>query len=220
MTFIRVLIFTLLLSVSANAQPYFNVGSIPQTSIDAPPAVGSAEWKQEIDQIIALQKTATDAEITKAKEERNMMPELLAAQTNPLLIRKTHPALYKLLDRVADTSYAVADYAKDYWDTKRPYLMDERVKTLVKPHDNPAYPSGHACGSYTWAYVLSMVFPRDREKFLARAEEISQHRVLVGMHFPHDLKGGKQLALLVVGGLLQNADFQKDLAAAKLEANK
>jgi hypothetical protein len=39
------------------------------------------------------------------------------------------------------------------------------------------------------------------------------------MHFPHDIEGGKKLALLILGGLTQNSDFQQDLLKAKKEIN-
>lgn len=37
------------------------------------------------------------------------------------------------------------------------------------------------------------------------------------MHFPHDVKGGRQLSFLIVGSLLQNKDFLNDFAAAESE---
>jgi hypothetical protein len=37
------------------------------------------------------------------------------------------------------------------------------------------------------------------------------------MHYPQDIKGGQQMALLIVGALMQNDEFKKDFDAAKLE---
>jgi len=62
-----------------------------------------------------------------------------------------------------------------------------------------------------------MLMPDKKEALLARAEEIAQHRVVVGMHFPHDVAGGKKLAELIVAELKKSPDFTKDLAAAKAE---
>lgn len=217
MAFFRIacLVCLIIITTPAFAAPYFDATSIAPTIIDPPLAKNSASWKQEITDIIALQKNADPEAIAAAEKERIMQPEMIAETAG--LSRESHPALYTLLSRVGDTSRDVSDQAKDYWNTQRPYLSDPRVKALIDAHDNPAYPSGHTTGCYVWAYVMSMLLPEKREQFMARAETTAQHRVLVGMHYPHDLKGGKQLALLIVGGLLQNKDFQNDLAKARQE---
>ncbi|MDX2073164.1 MAG: phosphatase PAP2 family protein [Alphaproteobacteria bacterium] len=211
------LLLCLLAAPAAHATPYFSADTVPPTLIDPPFAADSAGQKADIDAIIQAQAKANPAEVASAREERNMRPELVTLAVNSALTREAYPALYHLLDRVSDTSYVTTQAAKNYWNTKRPYLMDTRVKALIEAHDNPAYPSGHTSGSYSWAHVLAMLLPEKREAFMARAEEIAQHRVLVGMHYHYDLKGGRELALLMVGALTQNAEFQKDLAAAKVE---
>lgn len=215
----RCLFLTVFLAAhTAYAAPYFNAATIAPTLIDPPPAVQSPEWQHDVEHIIELQRAPNAKDLEQAKAERNMKPEMVAEDTDAALTRASRPKLYALLDRVSDTSYQVNNQAKNFWNTKRPYLMDQRIKPLIEPHDNPAYPSGHTSGSYVWAYVLAMVIPAERDRFLGRAESIAQHRVLVGMHYPHDLKGGRALALLIVGALTQNAEFRSDLQAAIEEA--
>ena len=91
---------------------------------------------------------------------------------------------------------------------------------LISPSKGYAYPSGHTTGSYIYAHILGMIYPKKYAKLKEIAEEIAQHRILVGMHFPHDIEGGKKLALLILGGLTQNNNFQQDLTKAKEEINK
>jgi acid phosphatase (class A) len=112
---------------------------------------------------------------------------------------------------------AVVEKAKIYWKQDRPYLVDERVKSLIKSHSNYAYPSGHTADSYVIANILTILFPKESTKFYVKAEEIAQHRVLVGMHFQRDLNGGRQLSKLVMDSLMKNKDFLRDLDAAKKE---
>lgn len=64
---------------------------------------------------------------------------------------------------------------------------------------------------------MSLLIPEKTANFDRKAESIAQHRVLVGMHFPHDIEGGKQLSLLIMGGLLQNHGFMIDLQKAQKE---
>lgn len=200
----------------AHAEPYFKGNSVPSTLIDAPLAPGTDEWRREIGQILAMQKDAQPQDIAQARDERDLKPELVA-EIIPSLTRQSSPATYKLLDKSEETAKAVTNVAKAHWNTRRPFIMDERIKALISPHNNPAYPSGHTSGSYVFAYVLALLMPEEREHLVARADTIAQHRVLAGMHYPHDIQGGKQLALIILGGLLQNPQFQNDLAAAREE---
>jgi len=202
------------------AEPYFSEQTISPTLLTPPLVVRSEQWNAEIDVIINEQKNAAAAELAKAAEERNVNPEMMTQAIDPTLTRENYPALYHMMDRVSATSYKVGQAAKNHWRTSRPYIMDTRVKALINAHNNPAYPSGHTSSSYSWAYALSQVMPDKHTAFIQRAEEIAQHRVLVGMHYPHDIRGGKELALLIIGGLLQNAEFQADCYKARAEELK
>jgi acid phosphatase (class A) len=168
-----------------------------------------------------LQKNADEREVQESAEEKNLKPELTAQFVIPELARDDFPETYKFLDNVAQTSRVITTKFKDHFATKRPYISDKRVKALIDAHDNPAYPSGHTSGAYITAHALSLIFPNTKEEFFNRAEEIAQHRVLVGMHFPHDIQGGKQLAVIMSQKLASNEGFLRDLKAAQEEiANK
>lgn len=201
----------------AQAESYLDVDAISPTLISRPLKVGSAEWKKEIEEILVLQKNADKEEIKEAEKQYHYSLEKLLKSVDEELTREDFPQTYELLDNVYDTSKSVNEEVKEYWNTKRPYQMDSRVKALIKTHSNPSYPSGHTCGAYTTARVMALLFPEKRDEFFASAEKIAQHRVLVGMHFPHDIRGGKELSLLIVGALLQNEEFLEDLADAKEE---
>jgi acid phosphatase (class A) len=201
----------------ATAKPYFTADLISPTLLTPPTKQDSAESKKEIAEIIELQKNPDPNEIIQAEKEVHYTPETLVLAVDEKMSRERFVHLYNLLDRVAETSQIANDRAKEYWNTKRPYLLDKRVKALIEAHSNPAYPSGHTCGSFTTAHVMGLILPQKRDEFYARAQKIAWHRVIVGMHFPSDVKGGKEMALLVIGGLLQNAEFQQDLVEVKKE---
>lgn len=204
----------------ALAAPYFDTSLIDPTLLTPPPPPTSQEWKVEQDYIEGLQKNAPPEEVQKAAHERDFKPELLAADVFPQLTREKYPALYHLLDRVGDTTHAAADTAKEYWKTDRPYMADPNIKPLIEAHKSPGYPSGHTASAYALARVLSLLMPDHRAEFWKRAKEVAEHRVLVGMHFPHDLAGGREESLLVVGALLQNPDFAGDFMKARQELHQ
>lgn len=201
-------------------KPYFEQSLISPNLIDNPLSRDSKEYNNEINHIINLQKNINIEELEKAFYERHLKVEMLIENILTDVSRENSPKLFKLLDKVNKTSKNTNHNFKEYWNTKRPYLANNNVKALIASHTNPSYPSGHTCGSHVLAYVLSLLYPQYKQNFLDKAEEISQHRVLVGMHFPQDIKGGKQLSLLIMGALLQNKNFQKDLEKSRIEINQ
>lgn len=196
---------------------YFDADSISPTLLSPPLEVGSREQKNEIAKIVKMQKHPSKKDVEQAKAERKILPEILVEAVVPNLKRDNFPGVYALLDKVGNTSRGVTENAKKYWKAERPYLVDKRVKALVEPSRSNSYPSGHSTGNYVWAHVMNMLLPKYGKEFYANAGIIAQHRALVGMHFLHDLDGGRQLALLIIGGLLQNEEFLQDLKKAKQE---
>ncbi len=209
-----------IISNSAFSQAYFESSKISPTLLDKPIDRKSAEYKQEILYIIKLQKSAQKSEIEAAVNEIKITPEMLIKNVYPQFSETSFPKTFKLLERTLKTSFDAAGDAKEYWKTKRPFLSDKRIKVLIPTSDTPAYPSGHATSSFVVAKVLGLLIPQKAEQFELYAKKTANHRVLVGMHFPHDLNGGRQLGFLIIGGLFQNKDFLSDFAAAKLEIEK
>jgi acid phosphatase (class A) len=205
---------------SAKAQSYFDIDSISPNLIDPPIKIGSQAWVKEIDEIIKSQKNLDLNILDEATEEKKLRPETLINLAGLNLTRESNPKLYKLLDRTCETSRGTNEKIKEYWQQTRPYLADLRVKMLITPSDGFSYPSGHSVGSYIYAHVLGLVVPEKRQEFLKYAARIAKNRTLVGMHYKQDVESGKQLALLIVGGLTQSKDFQQDLIEAKEEIKK
>ncbi len=207
------LVIVLLFSSSASAKPYFSPDKISPTLIDPPIDRKTQKYQNEVLQIIELQKKPDRLDLMMSEEERIVGVELM---TNGLE-RKSYPKLYHLLNRTLETTILVTESHKNYWNTKRPFLSEEKIKALVEPANNPSYPSGHTSSSYVLARVLSQLFPQKSKDFMNRAEVIANHRILVGMHFPHDIKGGRQLSLVIIGALFRDDSFLLDYQSAKSE---
>lgn len=80
-----------------------------------------------------------------------------------------------------------------------------------------AYPSGHGSTGYLEALVLAQILPEKRDAILARADEYAQSRVICGVHYPSDMPASKLLAYSVMGLLMNQPLFRKELEAAKAE---
>jgi len=208
-----------LLSNFAQAKPYFEGKTIDPLLLDKPFDRNSSERKYEIQKIIKLQQNPDVNDLRQAIEEAEMEAKFVPLAVDAKLTAATYPKFYQLLERVLETSESTARTAKEYWNVSRPFLTDEKIALLVSKLSvgKLSYPSGHTTGGYTLARVCALLIPQKREEFLSAAEKIAQHRVLVGAHFPSDLEAGRKLSLAIVGGLLQNEEFQKDFKEAKTE---
>ena len=202
------------------AEKYFGSESISPLMIDQPFIMNSPEHKDQIQQVILMQKNLEPKELDLALHEKQLRPETVVQHVYKKLTREKFPKLYTLLDRVGDTSRDVTDNIKDHFKITRPYLVDKNVQMLISPSKGYCYPSGHSTGGYIYGNVMSLLIPKKTQEFQDYANQISWHRVQVGMHYPQDLAGGKQLATLLIGGLAQNKEFQDDLKNARDELKK
>lgn len=221
------LIATLCLSVACqpakdHAYNYINPESISPTLIAPPPADGSDAKRQEIEQIILRQKYHTPAQLNAAmKTHHPVTPELMTYVIGKDFNRERLPFTFDFLEDVVSDCFDTVEVAKIHFNNKRPYLADKRVKALVpNPNTTGAYPSGHTACSRVWAEVMGQLAPTKQAALRARADEMGEHRILLGVHYPHDVASGKNMALLIVGALQQSEKYQADLARAKAEIAK
>ncbi|MBM3579250.1 MAG: phosphatase PAP2 family protein [Alphaproteobacteria bacterium] len=217
---ISIVLFLILPACSATTEKYFVGESIPPTLIEPPFAKDSLEWKSEIEHVIKVQRNFNLNELELASREKHLRPDIFVQFIGRDITRKTHPHLYHLMDRVFSTSRDVTKHAKQYWNVPRPYLVDKRINMFITPSQGQSYPSGHAVGSYVGVQILALLIPTKKDDLENLAKKILQRRVLIGMHYPHDLIAGEQMARLVLGGLMQNKEFQDDFAVAAKELKK
>lgn len=67
---------------------------------------------------------------------------------------------------------------------------------------SPAYPSGHTTDGYTQSLLLAMIFPERARQILARASDYAESRIVLGVHYPLDVIGGRILATSAIVRLL------------------
>lgn len=215
-------LLTLLAACATDKYPMAPQFVSPETiaidALGAPPAVGSAEYNDEITRIIARQKKLSDAQKAVLVEENHITPSMIIYPVlGKTYSEERYPALYTLLREAASDAWRISDAHEDFWNTPRPWYADDRVHLYVSRITRPGYPSGHTTTNTTWAYILSDLFPAKRAALFARASEIGYHRVDAGAHFPHDVEGGKRLAALIYARMKANPDYQASFSAARTE---
>lgn len=208
---------------AAQAAGYLDPNRIPPGLLATPHAEGSAEWKREMQAVMDIQKSPDQAEIAAARTEITLAPELFASVLGPDVTATSYPKLFVMLRNLTEDNRQIITVTKAYWNVRRPYVVNKDITVWVEPYNqpdfttNPSYPSAHTSGATVLAEVLAQLFPDKRDALRARANVISQHRVLAGVHYPMDIEAGKQLALLMLGALWQQEPFRQDFAAAQEE---
>lgn len=165
----------------------------------APPVVGSEQFKKELEEVRSIRRDQNSREwqialywadgvgtytppghwneIASVKIAEDKVNELRAARVFSLL------------------NMAMADAAICCWDTKsyyfsaRPTQVDPLIKTIGLPNF-PSYTSGHSTFSGAAATVLGYVFPADKPRYVAMAQEASVSRIYGGIHFRSDCEVG------------------------------
>jgi acid phosphatase (class A) len=68
------------------------------------------------------------------------------------------------------------------------------------------------------AVFLAAILPERKAEIWDRAQDYAESRVILGMHYPSDLEMGYRSGTALAAALLEDAEFQADLAAARTEA--
>ena len=205
-------------AIAENKFNYIDPTTIPPEFLDEPLKAGSKNLADEVQEIISIQKNVSKEQVTQAEFEAEMRLEIVTMAIKTLN-EKDYPQTFSLLNKVGSDCRSVVHQAKDYYKTTRPYLADENIKELITapPKGNYAYPSGHTACALVLSEVLAQIYPEQRSELKQRAHEIANNRVLGGVHWPHDVKGGQQIGWMIFGALQQSKPFQSDLEKAKSE---
>ncbi len=202
---------------TAGTPNYVAPATLPPQLLPAPPAEGSPDWQNQVQEVLTAQRGLSEDELTAIHNEQTARLEMITPVVSKALTREQVPKTFALLDRVMADAGSITDADKKFWNTRRPYAADQHVKLLVEPIENPSYPSGHTSETRVVAEVLAILFPAQRDALRARAEEIAQRRIEAGVHYPVDIEGGRLLAMLIMGALMRSEIFHQDLAAAQAE---
>lgn len=215
-------LFMLFASQPASADdghPYFGPETVDLTALLVPPPAQDSEMtKAEIAEVKALQASSTDARKQQAVADDDEGYKPFVATTSLATIDPAKiPLTVALVQRVLDTEDVVTSPAKKFFARPRPPVADPSVMPLIKLSKSGAYPSGHTTNGTAIAIVLAGMVPEKRAELMARAADYATSRLIAGVHYRSDLGAGFASGALIAQALEQNADFQKEMAAAKTE---
>jgi len=235
-------------AAALSGAPYIAPGSYDVIHILAPPpARGSEAERRDLEEVLEYQRTSGPERVRLA--EADATDDISAFSSVLGLDPAKLPGVAAFLRKAArDTQFATAT-AKDCWERPRPFVLDMRIhppgmmqqqvagrpgEKNTAPHDasspcpplQPApaysysYPSGHSTRGAMTAILLAEMVPEKRSEIFARGWDFGVSRIIGGVHYPSDVEAGRIDATAMVSIMLQNRDFQSDLAAARAELRK
>ncbi|OZG60591.1 phosphoesterase [Bifidobacterium myosotis] len=112
-----------------------------------------------------------------------------------------HPRPY--LDRSVSTFDGTNDLAglPATLDIKLSPSWLEHIPGYSNLQKNSSYPSGHTTAAYSWGIALAGILPELAPQILARASEAGNNRIVLGVHYPLDIMGGR------IGASAQNGQY-------------
>jgi len=125
------------------------------------------------------------------------------------LLRPPHTALLQLRDLIQQNILHAVFLFKREVLRDRPWNgCDAALQPMFLRPDrlypgHPSYPSGHATLAYTWAALLSELFPGKANRLEQAADEVAMLREVAGVHFRSDSEAGRLLGKQIAAGILR-----------------
>lgn len=171
--------------------------------IGPPPAPGSVEFAEDLAIVLWMQQTRTEAQIAVARSQEDFglddFGELLAVPMTEINALELRATLHAVIDEVKDEYEAI----KAHYARARPYKQSDLVHPVFEHEGSKGYPSGHATRGMIYALLLADLFPENKEAIIEHGRHVGYNRVLVGVHFPSDVRAGQKLGTAYAEAILQ-----------------
>jgi len=120
---------------------------------------------------------------------------------------------------------------KNHWSNPRPFeVVPERIVAyrgdgisggadpFAEVYGTDSYPSGHASQAYWKGILLAGMLPELAPQILTRASEVGNGRIVLGVHYPLDVMGGRIMGQAAAADRLGDPGFARlvDEAGAEL----
>jgi len=184
-----------------------------------PPAPQSQEQQLDLEEVLLAQERRTPQQADRAVADNNTSVYRIAQEVlGPNFTSARVPKFDAFYKRVVEDTRVVSDASKNTWNRPRPYKVSSAVKMIGElPRTVGSYPSGHSMRGYMAAIILANMAPEKSAGLFGRGREYGMNRVVVGVHFPTDVEGGRIGATAITAAFMQNEKYKKDFAEAKAE---
>lgn len=211
-------------------QGYLSEEEMPNSLmlLPPPPEYTSVSFSIDLEYAKRAAQSYDDMRFMQAKKDANLsFPAAAKSFESTLGIEISEektPKLYILMRRIMTDAGLSTYAAKNHYNRERPFVMNN-VKTCTPEQEEVlrkvgSFPSGHTAVGWAWALVFKEIFPENEKMILERGYDFGESRIICHAHWYSDVEMGRVMGKVTVDRLRDNADFQKDLAAAKKEVRQ
>ena len=181
-----------------------------------PPAPQSPEGTADLEAVLAVQRTRTDADAKRAQADDELTVFRYAEVMGAGFTADKLPFASQFFKDVLADGGQVVNPARAHFARLRPKAVDPRVEPVVNAAGG-SYPSGTGAFAYEAAILLAYMVPEKTAMIFARAADWGHNRVASGVHYPGDVEAARISGSVITNVLLHNKDFIADLEKAKAE---
>jgi len=203
-----------------NAQKMNYLGQLIDMTelIPPPPPRDSEAWKEDIAGVMEMQENRTEAQVRRAIADNILSIYRFDDVLGPKFKKENLPVTDAFLEKALADQRAILIATKNALQRPRPAAAHKEVLALGgTPRLPTAYPSGGVVFTTLTAIVLSKMVPEKRFELSERNREYAVNRVVLGQHFPRDIRAGEIAGTVIAHALMETPAFMSDLLAARAE---
>jgi len=186
--------------------------------IPPPPPSDSQAFKDDLLGVMEAQENRTEAQLRRALAEKTLTIYHYTEVLGPKFDARNLPVTDAFFQRMQADARAVLIAAKNAIQRPRPFAVSNQVRALGgTPRLPTGYPSGGTVFTTSTAILLAKMIPEKRLDLHERNREYGLNRIMIGEHFPRDIRGGEITATVIVYALMEVPAFMSDFQAARAE---
>jgi acid phosphatase (class A) len=186
--------------------------------IPPPPPPNSDAQRLDLGDVIEMQENRTEAQVRRAIADNVLSIYRFEDVLGPKFKRENLPVMDAFMEKAQADARAILIATKNALQRPRPAAASKDVLALGgTPRLPTAYPSGGVVFTTLAAIVLSNMIPEKRFELSERNREYAVNRVVLGQHFPRDIRAGEIAGTVIAYALMETPAFMRDLQAARAE---
>ncbi len=182
------------------------------------PPRDSTTWKEDLAGVLELQENRTEAQVRRGIADNVLSIYRFEDVLGPKYKKENLPVLDAFFEKLHADQRAILIAAKNALQRPRPAVVHKEVLALG---GNPRLPTGYPSGAVVMmtltALTLSKMVPEKRLELSERNLEFAINRVVIGQHFPRDIRAGEIAGTVIAHAMMEVPAFMTDLQAARAE---
>jgi len=171
------------------------------------PVLGTISGQSDLDVLLEYQNNRTKEECEYAANQDSVSLESLFVNNDgPLSKREARRLKIRLAFLYAEAGFNILK-AKNLYERPRPYDSHPELEPCIPKETSFSYPSGHTALGRALARSLSEIYPERAALFMKRSNEISENRIIGGVHYPTDVVAGKILGDEIADVIIKSKAF-------------